>query len=95
MELPPPSLQRQPDTIKDTQFYEKTNNKKNIYKNILASIGLDSPSASMENDVIDQGGDTLLVDTPIRNSASNLIALEQHIQTSRQGRMWNEETSPR
>lgn len=50
---------------------------------------------SMEDNVIDQGRERSLVDTPIRNSASNLIALGQHILTPRQGRMWNVRTSPR
>lgn len=56
----------------------------------MAIIGLNSPSASMDNieeDVNVQGVDKSLVGTPVRNNAPNLMALGQHILTPRKGRM--------
>lgn len=45
-ELPPLNPQRQLDIIWETQFQARPSNKGNIYKNILASIGLDCPRHS-------------------------------------------------
>ena len=73
------------------------NNKGRVYKDIMASIGLDSPNTSSETrgdaaSTHDQG--TSFVNTPIRNSASSLIALGKHIITPRQGRLWGGGTNP-
>ena len=81
-----------PSTARLARMSARSNNKWNIYKYILASIRLDSPSASVDNrekEGIKQGQIGSLVNTHIRNSASNLMALGQHIRTLRQRRMWN------
>ena len=57
------------DIIWKTQLHNRPNNKGHIYKDIMASIGLDSPCTSMKEDAIDHVGDKSLVDIPIRNSA--------------------------
>jgi hypothetical protein len=68
------------EVIWEIQPLSKTINQWRMYKDIMASIGLDSPNNSIEsrkeknrkhNQV------TPLVNTPIRNSASSLIVLGQ------------------
>lgn len=79
------------EIIRETQFH-LTN--RNIYNDILASIGLDSPTTSQEKGRgsgatdLKNGQGIQRVSTPIRNSASSLIALGKHVLTPRQGRMW-------
>ena len=85
------------DIIWETQPPPINNNKGRVYKDIMASIGLDSPNTSSETrgdaaSAHDQG--TSFVNTPIRNSASSLIALGKHIITPRQGRLWGVGTNP-
>ena len=77
------------EVIRETQFHP---NNRNIYNDILASIGLDSPTNSQDvrrgigNKDYDHFGQ--VVSTPIRNSASSLIALGKHVLTPKQGRIW-------
>lgn len=61
-----------------------------MYKDILASIGLDSPTPSHDTRGMHHGEETSTqhANTPIRHSAASLIALGNHIFTPRQGRMW-------
>lgn len=61
-----------------------------VYKDILASIGLDSPTPSHDNRGKYQGEETSAQHayTPIRKSAASLMALGNHIFTPRQGKMW-------
>lgn len=77
------------EVIFETQF--NRNNKDNVYKDIMVSIGLDNPTPSHELRV---GEDNNIspkaqsISTPIRNSATSLIALGKHVLTPRQGRIW-------
>ena len=92
-----PHANRPLDIVWETQPPPKTNNKGSMYKDIMASIGLDSPNTSTETRgeearEHDQGAS--FVNTPIRNSASSLIALGKHIITPRQGRLWGVDTNP-
>ena len=80
-----------PEVILETQFHQYTKDRGKFYNEIMASIGLDSPTTSRE----DRGGEdsyqetgNQLATTPIRNSAANLMALGKHVLTPRQGRMW-------
>ena len=68
------------------------NNKGSVYKDILASIGLDSPTSSNERGSNLQRANVDMQQgyTPIRNSAESLMALGKHMFTPRQGRRWNE-----
>ena len=57
----------------------------------MASIGLDSPTPShdlRDGGYINNASRTQVISTPIRNSATSLIALGKHIMTPRQGRIW-------
>lgn len=81
------------EVIPETQLVQ-INDRGKIYKEILASIGLESPTTSQEirnkyNEMDhnhDQGFQ--VVTTPIRNSATNLIAIGKHVLTPWQGKMW-------
>ena len=81
------------EVIPETQLVPM-NGKGNMFKAILASIGLDNPTTSQNTrnnyDNVDQNHDKgmHMMNTPIRNSASNLIALGQHVFTPGQGKMW-------
>ena len=80
------------EVIMETQLNEVIR-KSNIYNDIMASIGLDSPTPSQDSrgGVVNNGrhGQEIFEDnTPIRNSAANLIALGRHMLTPRQGRIW-------
>ena len=86
------------EVIKETQILPNITNQGSIYKDIMASIGLDSPNTSTESrreERNEQNRLEALVNTPIRTSASSLIALGQHVLNSRQGRLWKGDTSPR
>ena len=82
------------DVIPETQLTIYNNSKDHIYKDMLASIGLDSPTSSRdtwdeeESHAHAQGQTTPLANTPIRNSANSLLALGKHTLTPRQGRLW-------
>ena len=81
----------------ETQPLPKNNNKGITYKDIMASIGLDSPNTSTETRgegtrEHDQGAS--FVNPSIRKSASSLIALGKHVTTPRQGRLWGAGTNP-
>ena len=81
VELSPLNPQWQLDIIWVTQLHARSSKKGNIYKIILASVTVDSPSVCIENieeEGIEQGQVGPLLDTPICNSASSLIALGQY-----------------
>lgn len=85
-----------PETIWETQPLPRS--KGSMYKDIMASIGLDSPNTSTKSirkEVREHNQVAQLVDTPIRNSASSLMALGKHNLTPRQRSIWNATTSPR
>jgi hypothetical protein len=68
--------------IWETQSHSKITNQKIMYKNIMTNIDLDSPNTSTEskrNEDSEKNQIALLVNTPIRNSTSNLMALRQHL----------------
>lgn len=93
MEKSHPKVNTQPDIIWKTQL----NIQNNFYKDILASIGLDSPITSTETrgDIADeQSLSASLANTPIQNSAISLMALGQHVSTPRHGNIWNVEANP-
>ena len=77
------------EVIPETQACYLNGNEK-LFKEILASIGLDSPSASHELGGHSQRGSPRILQgyTPIRNSAESLIALGRHMFTPRQGKSW-------
>ena len=79
------------EVILETQLNSSSRGKGSIYNDILASIGLDSPTPSIETRREEDSNSSpraQLVNTPIRNSASSLIALGKHVLTPRQGRIW-------
>lgn len=87
--LPPLAGSTFTEVIPKTQPTQ-LNDKGNVYKEILASTGLDSPTSSNQ-----RGGslhrenlDIQRVNTPICNSAESLMALGKHMITPRQGRSW-------
>ena len=87
-----------PEVIKETQLPPKITNHGRMYKDIMTNIGLDSSTTSTESRRVEsneQNQVESLVNTPIRNSASSLIALGQQVLTPRQGRLWNGDTSSR
>lgn len=95
-EAPYSITNRPPEVIRVTQSLPKIK-KGSMYRDIMASIGLDSPNTSTENMRDETSGDeqgASLANTPIRTSASSLIALGQHVLTPRQGRLWNMESNP-
>lgn len=52
-----------------------------MYKDIMASTSLDSPyksSESRKKEIREHNQLATLIDTPIRNDASNIIALRKH-----------------
>ena len=79
------------EEIPETQACQLNGNEK-LFKEILASIGLDSPSASHELGSHSQRGNPGILQgyTPIRNSAESLIALGRHMFTPRQGKSWED-----
>ena len=94
----PHNRSRPPEVIRKTQFFPKITNQGRMYKDIVANIGLDGPNTSTESRRMksnERNRAESLVNTPIRNNTSSLIALGQHILTPRQGRLWNGNTSPR
>ena len=79
------------EVILETQLNTSSRGKGSIYNDILASIGLDSPTPSIETRREEDSNSSpraQLINTPIRNSASSLIALGKHVLTPRQGRIW-------
>lgn len=81
------------EVIPKTQLNE-VRKRSNIYNDIMASIGLDSPTSSRETregvanvDINDQAPS--VENTPIQSSAANLLALGKHVLTPRQGRIWD------
>ena len=77
------------EVILETQL-TSLNVKGKVYKEILASIGIGSPTPSHDtrgNLVMEEQG-LQQVNTPIRNSAANLMALGKHVFTPRQSRSW-------
>lgn len=59
-----------------------------MYKDIMASIGLDSPNISTDTTRDEISGNeqgASLANTPIRNNTSSLIALGKHVLIPRQG----------
>ena len=82
----------QSSVISETQLQTYIKNKGSVYSEILASIGLDSPTSSSETrsegGIPRNGHEDQSISTPIRNSASSLVALGKHVLTPRQGRSW-------
>lgn len=77
---------RPPEIIWKTQPLSKTINQGRMYKDIMVSIGLNSPNNLMESrgeENREHNQVASLVNTPIRNSVSSLIALGQHMLTRR------------
>ena len=92
-----PHANRPLDIVWETQPPPINNNKGKVYKDIMASIGLDSPNTSSESrgeGAREQGQGASYASTSIWNSASSLIALGKHIITLRQGRLWGRDTNP-
>lgn len=93
MTLPPLGGLAPMEVIPATQPAQM-NTKGNVYKEILASIGLDSPTTSQEtrnkfgDTVVSQDQDRQMVNTPICNSANSLIALDKQVLTPGQGKIW-------
>lgn len=87
MEVDHESRQAQTEVIPKTQPLPLIGK---VYKDILASIGLDSPTPSHDTRGTLQGEEQSAhhANTPIRNNATNLMAIGNHIFTPRQGRMW-------
>ena len=88
-ELPLISRPTYVEVIPETQIPPLQGNSK-VYKDILASIGLDSPTSShgTRGNLLGEELRRPQDNTPIRNSAASLIALGKHIFTPRQGRSW-------
>ena len=79
------------EVILETQLNPSSRGKGSIYNDILASIGLDSPTPSLETRRKEDSNTSpraQLINTPIRNNASSLIALGEHVLTPRQDRIW-------
>ena len=79
------------EVILETQLNPSSRGKGSIYNDILASIGLDSPTPSFETRRKEDSNTSpraQLINTPIRNSASSLIALGKQVLTPRQSRIW-------
>ena len=77
---------RPSEVISETQLPPKITNQGSLYKDIMASIGLDSPNTSTESrrvEANEQNRGETLVNIPIRNSASSLIALGQDVLNSK------------
>lgn len=93
MTLPPLGGYAPTEVIPKTQLVQM-NSKGNMYKAILASIGLDSPTTSQENrnnygdGEQNQGKEIHMGNTPVSNSVSSLIALGQLVLTPGQGKIW-------
>ena len=91
---PQPLNNTLPEVIPKTQLNMHNLGNTNIYNATLASIGLDSPSHSQDmrnragNIAREHGQVASTVSTPVRNSATNLMALGHHVITPRQGRLW-------
>ena len=79
-----------PEVIFEARFNVSNKINCDIYKTILASIGLDSPTMSQEvrgregNSVGNQQLGGYFANTPIHNSATSLMALGQHVMTPKQ-----------
>ena len=86
---------RPSEVIRETQLPPKITHQGSLYKDIMASIGLDSPNTSTESRRMEANRGEALGDTPIRNSASSLIALGQHVLNSKQERFWKGDNYPR
>ena len=78
--------------ISETQGLPTNKHQGKVFNDILASIGLDSPTSTHE--IRSDGGvsrhdsEDHHISTPIRNSASSLMALGKQVLTPRQGRSW-------
>ena len=85
------------EVILETQLNPSSRSKGSIYNDIMASIGLDSPTPSHETRRGENSNTSpraQLINTPICNSASSLIALGKHVLTPRQGRIWELRKKP-
>ena len=87
-----------PSVVSETQLQPNTKNKGSVYSDILASIGLDSPTSSYETrsegGPIRHGHKDQTISTPIRNSTTSLVVLGKHVLTPRQGRSWTYGINP-
>ena len=88
MEVPTQDLTHL-EVIPETQLLQ-LKSKNNVYKEILASIGLDSPTTSKDNSghIFREEHGALQANTPIRNSAASLIAMGKRMLTPRQSKIW-------
>ena len=81
------------EVIKETQLFSHYDRGK-AYNDILASIGLDSPTPSHEARLeeghirIEQGLESHIVSMPMGNNETSLITLGQQAPPPRQGRSW-------
>lgn len=88
--LEPPHLAR---VLPVEMIYETQLNPTNrdIYNDILASIGIDSPNIykkTWRGMDYNQSQEKQLDNTPICNSANSLMALGKYVLTPRQARIW-------
>lgn len=87
------------DIVLEAQLFERENYLKVLYKEMLVGIGLDSPTPSVEVGWDNcewnpkEGQSAHGLNTPIRNSAVNLMALEQHALTPKQVRYGRKEAN--
>ena len=67
-----------------------------MYKEILASIRLDSPTSLQEtrDNVMREGQVAQLVNTPVLNSAASLMVMGQHVLTLGKGEFENTGVNP-
>ena len=93
---PPPAGSTHGEVIPEMQLTQLKSTSI-VYKDILASIGLDNPTSSHETggDLHKANFDKPHLNIPIRNSAASLMALGKHVFTPRQGKLWeNKSKSP-
>lgn len=82
------------EVIPETPLNRDIKIRNNIYNDIMASIGLDSPTSSQDTRGDDRGKgskkDTTphTVNTPVCNNAASLMALGKHVLIPREGRLW-------
>ena len=76
-----------PEVTFETQFDLTNMNKCSVYNEIMASIGLDSPTTSREKwgredtEEYNKGKGGQVVNTPIRNNMASLMALGKDVLT--------------
>ena len=85
-------IRNQLTLISETQGLPTNKHQGKVFNDILASIGLDSPTSAHETrsdgEISRHDSKDHRISTPIRNSASSLLALGKQVLTPRQGRSW-------